>query len=83
MIKGNLSVGVYEVEEILKKQRTIKYINVSLSTTEKLIEHKLKRVPVKWAVVKNDAPFSVFGTDDEVYLRLKATGDCNVTLEVM
>lgn len=59
--------------------------NIALSTAPKQIEHKLRRAPLGWLVVRTNAAESVHESSTELstaYLTLTASGPVTVSLWV-
>lgn len=61
--------------------------DVSLSTSDTILNHGLQREPVGYIIIKSDAPEQVYTSatvnpNKKLYLVLKATGDCTVSLWV-
>lgn len=73
-----------EVTRVIMREYQKKYISVTFTAgaLTQTVYHKLKRVPEKWIVAKNNADTRVWGTDDREKITLTASGPCVITLEV-
>lgn len=83
-----MSVFTKEQVDVILEKSNIRFLNVTFETTgaEVKVEHGLKRIPRKWVVAKMSKPAVVYGTDDAVFLYLKAdfSGDPpTVVMEVV
>lgn len=63
-----------EQVDIILEKSNVRFLNAifDASGAEVKIPHGLKRVPRKWVVAKQSKAAVVYGTDDAVYLKLKA-----------
>ena len=80
-----MAMRPWEIEELVERRLRFQYLKHSFTaaTTLYAIPHNLHRVPLRWAVVKNDNAAIISGTDDNENLTLQASATATVTLEII